>query len=115
MYSRTERRYRPESVFLRHKLAVTVHRRNLPNCDTVVDGKPNTASYITTPKVLAAAQRDIEIARERELTLEEVWSHDHHLTSHLFDGDFTSVTPDKIKLVGQLEVYLIDDIGVGIG
>ena len=76
--------------------------------------KPNTASYTTTPKVLAAAQRDTEIARERGVTAEEVLSHDPLLTSHLFDGDFTSATRDNIKLVAQLWAYLIDDVGAGI-
>ena len=87
----------------------------LPKCDTVVHTKPNTSSYTTTPKVLAAAQRDTEIARERGIAVEEVLSHDPLLTSHLFDGDFISATPDKIKLVAQLWAYLIGDVGAGIG
>ena len=81
---------------------------------SVIDTKPNRASYTTTPKLLGSAERDIEIARERWISLEEVLSHDHLLTSLLFDGDFTFVTPDKFKLVAQLEAYLIGDVGVGI-
>ena len=64
--------------------------------------------------MLAAARRDIEIARGRGKTLEEVFMHDPLPTSHLSDGDFTTATPDKIKLVAQFEAYLIDDVGVGI-
>ena len=92
-------------------LAVIIHKRNLPKIDTVV----NTATNTTTPKELAPAQRDIEIARVRGMTLEEVFTHDHILTSHLLDGDFTPITSDKIKLVAHLEAYLIDGVGVGIG
>jgi len=71
---------------------------------SVVDTKPNTPSYTTTPNVFAAVQRDIEIARERGINIEDVFSHDHLLNSHLFHGDFTSATPDQIKLEAQLEL-----------
>ena len=116
MRSQMERStYRRERfVLTTKKLAVTIHKRNLPTFDTVMDTKPNTASYTTTPNVLAAARRDIEIARGRGKTLEEVFMHDPLPTSHLSDGDFTTATPDKIKLVAQFEAYLIDDVGVGI-
>ena len=103
-----------EGLFLRHRSSNN-SQDYLPKYDTLVHTKPNTASYTTTLKVLAAAQRDTEIARERGITVEEVLSHDHHLTSHLFDGNFTSATPDKIKLVAQLWAYLIDDVGAWIG
>ena len=59
------------------KLAVTIPKRNLPKFDTVVEIKPSTA----TPKMLAAAQRDIEIARERGMTLKEVFTQDYLPTS----------------------------------
>ena len=74
MSSRMERRHRRDHLFLRHKLAVTIHSRNLTTYDTVVDIKLDTASYTTTHKVLAAAQRDIEIVRELGITHEEVFS-----------------------------------------
>ena len=67
--------YRRERFVLKaNKLAVTIHKRNRSQSDTGVDTKPNTASYTTTPKVLAAAPRDIEIARERGMTLEGLHS-----------------------------------------
>ena len=69
----------------------------------VIDFKPNRPSYTTIRKLLGCAERDTEIDQERGITLEDVFLHDHHLTSHLFDGNLTSVTPDKIKLVAQLE------------
>ena len=75
---------------------------------------PNLIQHPTPPHPPKYSQRDTEVAREREITLEEVFSHDHLLASHLIDGDFTSVTPDNIKLVAQLEAYLIGDVGVGI-
>ena len=77
-----------------------------------IDTKSDRASYTT--KLLGSAKQDIEIARERGIILEKVFSHDHLLTSHLFDGDFTSVTQDKIKLMAHLEAYLIDDVGLGL-
>ena len=76
-----------EGLLLRHR-SNNNSQNYLPKCDTVVHTKPNTASYTTTSKVLTAAQRDAEIARERGVTVEEVLSHDHFLTSHLFDGDY---------------------------
>ena len=49
------------------KLSVTIPRCNPPKFDTTIEPKSCSASRITTAtqKVLAAAQRDIEIARER--------------------------------------------------
>ncbi|MES9880567.1 MAG: hypothetical protein ABW185_06755 [Sedimenticola sp.] len=106
--------YRRERFILKtKKLAVTIPKRNLPKFDSVMDSKTSTTACTTTPKVLAAAQRDIEIARERGMTLEEVFTHDHLPTSPLFDGDFTSATPDKSKLMNVLEAYITDDVGDG--
>jgi len=68
--------YRRERFLLKtKKLAVTIPKRNLPKFDTVADPKCNAASYITTSKALAAAQRDIEIVRERGMPLDEIFSH----------------------------------------
>jgi len=64
--------------------------------------------------MLPAAQRYIEIARERGITLKEVFTHDHLPTSPLFEGDFTSATHDKRKLMIQLHAYLADDVGTKI-
>ena len=64
---------------------------------SVIDTKSNRASYTNKPKLLGSAERDIEIARVRGIILAEVFSHDDHLLiSHLFDGDFTSVTRGSI-------------------
>ena len=74
---------------------------------SVIDTKSNRASYTTIPKLCGSAERDIEIARVRVITLGEVFSHDDHLlTSHLFDGTL------PMSHVAQLEAYLID-VGVG--
>ena len=62
----------------------------------------------------AAAQQDIEIARERGMTLKEVFTHDHLPTSPLFEGHVTSATHDKRKLMIQLQTYLTDDVGTRI-
>ena len=65
--------------------------------------------------MFAAAQRDNDIARERGMTLEEVFTHGHFPTSPLFDGDFTSATPAMRKLLAELETYCVNDVDVGIG
>jgi len=49
------------------------------------------------------------------MTLEDVFVHDPLPTNHLFDGDFTSATPDNSKPMAQLVAHLIDYVGVGIG
>jgi len=70
--------YRRQRFALRTKrFAVTVHKRNLLKFDTLVEIKLVTASYTITPKVLAAAQRDIEIARELSIKFS------HMVTSRL--------------------------------
>ncbi|MES9879864.1 MAG: hypothetical protein ABW185_03185 [Sedimenticola sp.] len=94
-------------------LAVTIPKRNLPKFDTVIYNKPSRTSCTTTSKVLTAAQRVLEIARERGMTLEEVFMHDHLHTSPLFDGDFSFATPDKSKLMSLLETYITYDVEVG--
>ena len=82
--------YRQERFILKtKKLAVTIPRRNLPRFDTITETK-SSASRITTPKVTAAAQRDLEIARDRGISLDEIFTYDFLLISPLFNGDFTS-------------------------
>ena len=96
--------YRQERFVLKtKKLAVTIPKRNLPKFDTVMSRKSSVTAPSTTPKVLASAQRDIEVARERGMTLEDIiTTYDHLPTNLLFYGDFTSATPDKNKLLVQI-------------
>jgi len=68
---------------------------------SVIDTKPNRASFTNIPKLLGSAKRNIEIARERGITLEEVFSHEHLLTNQLFDEDVTCAIADKTKPVAH--------------
>ena len=89
-----------ELVLKTKKLAAGVTCRSVTL--SVIDTKSNRASYTTISKLLGSAERDIEIARVRGITLAEVFSHDDHLlTSHLFDGDFTYVTHGSIGGISQ--------------
>ena len=91
------------------KLSVTIPRRNLPKFDTTIEPKSCSASRITTAtqNVFAVAQRDIEIARERGFSLNEIFTYDLLPTNPLFYGDFTTATHDKSKLFAELEKYLV--------
>ena len=98
--------YRQERFILKtKKLAVTIPRRNLPRFDTITETK-SSASRITTLKVLAAAQRDLEIARDRGISLDEIFTYDFLLISPLFNGDFTSATSDMVVNQEQVPAVL---------
>ena len=91
----------------RKKLSVTILRRNLPKFDTTIESCSASRIITGTHKVLAAAQRDIEIARERGLSLNEIFIYDLLPSNPLFYDDFTTTTHDKSKLVAELEKYLV--------
>ena len=87
----------------------------MPKFDTIVDTKPNTASYTTTPKLLAAAQRNIDIAREHGMTLGEVFKHDHHddgvvigESSYIVSDDTLYTTTGEVFHDGLKIVILLD-------
>ena len=56
-------------------------------------------------KEIAAAQRNIEIAKERGMPLNQILSHDMLMSSSLFDGDLPTHV-DKSKLVHEIESEL---------
>ena len=85
------------------KLSVTIPKRNLTKFSTVESIQTKLEKEITSSKMLASAQRDIDVARERGMSLREVLTHDILPNSILFDGEFTTSTPYKSKLVTQLE------------
>ena len=55
--------------------------------------------------MIAAAQRDIEIVKERGMTLDSIYGHDIIPISTIFEGDLPS-KPDKSALIADLEKYL---------
>ncbi len=58
--------------------------------------------------MIAAAQRDIEIVKERGMALDSIYGHDIIPISTIFQGDLPT-KPDKSALVADLEKYLTDD------
>ena len=56
-------------------------------------------------KEIAAAQRNMEIAKERGMPLNEILSHDLLISSPLFEGDLPTCV-DKSKLVHEIESEL---------
>ena len=90
VFENGEKIQRRELVLKINKLAVTYTG---VTCRSVMLLVIDRASYTTIPKLLEYAERDIEIARVRGITVAEAFSLDNHLlTSHLFDGDFTPIT-----------------------
>ena len=55
--------------------------------------------------MLAAAQRDIDILKERSVSLESIYSHDILPSSVIFEGDLAS-KPNKSKLLAEIEKHL---------
>ena len=74
---------------------------------SVINTIYNRASYTTIPKLLGSAERDIEIARVREITLAEMTTTSSPTTC------LRATLP--LSNVAQLEAYLIDDVGVWLG
>ena len=56
-------------------------------------------------KDLSDLQRNVDVARERGISLAQVMEHDLLTTNILFDGDYTSKPDDKSVLVQELEKH----------
>ena len=63
------------------------------------------ASITVSPKMMAAAQLDIEIVRERGMSLDSIYDHEFLPVSTIFEGDLPS-KPDKSALIADLVKYL---------
>jgi hypothetical protein len=87
------------------KLSATISKRNLPQ----MNYKPSSENKVPGPTIsqnmLASAQRDIDIVRERGMSLELIYSHDFVPNSIIFEGDLAS-KPDKSKLIIEIEKHL---------
>ena len=75
-----------------------------------MDLKPESESHnrqvnTVTAKMIASAQRDIDILRERGMQLDAISSYDILPVSTLFEGDIPC-KPNKCSLIAHLEGYL---------
>ena len=90
------------------KLSDTIKRVNLPAFDPIYKSMPvttNTTSKLAI-KELSQAQRLIDIARSRMISMTELLKFDMGIQNSLFDGEFTA-KPDKYLLVSELEKSLV--------
>ena len=101
--------FRKERFVLKSaKLAATISKRNLPQMDFKPKSDMPLNQNIVSPKVLATAQRDVDIAKDRGVDLDKIFSYDILPTSSIFDGNFP-LKPEKSKLIVELEKYLTKD------
>ena len=72
------------------KLSCTIPKRDLPQIDYRVQSELTTTTTSISPKMIAAAHRDIEIVRQRGMALDVIYGHDILPISTIFEGDLTS-------------------------
>ena len=90
------------------KLSATISKRNLPRLDSKSSSETSVFTMDTSQKTLAAAQHDIDIVKERGMSLESVFSHDILPTSIIFEDDLAS-KPHKSDLIKEIEKHLVDE------
>ena len=89
------------------KLSATISKRKLPQ----LDSKPSinySAPSPVTSKMIAAAQRDIDIVKEQGMELKSIYAHDILPVSSLLERELPT-KPNKSALIAVLEKILKDD------
>jgi hypothetical protein len=69
------------------KLSATISKRSLPTMDYKVPTESTVSATPVSPKSLAAAQRSIDILKQRGMSLELIYLHDILPSSIIFEGD----------------------------
>lgn len=87
------------------KLSATISKRNLPKMDFKPSPTISTTLNTVSSKMIAAAQREIEIIKERGMSFKTIYSYDILPISPIFEGDLPS-KPDKSTLISDLEKNL---------
>ena len=87
------------------KLSSTIPKRKLPQMDYKPPTETTVAPVTVSPTMIAAAQRDIEIVKERGMALDSIYN--ILSISTVFEGDLPS-KPNKSALIADLEKYLAD-------
>ena len=67
-----------------------------------------TASVSASSKLVPSTQRDIDISKERGMSLNDIYSHDLLPLSPIFEGDLHA-KPDKSTLITELDKYIVLD------
>ena len=88
------------------KLSETIKKVNLPSFDR--SDQTQKKSTKPTLKKIGDAQKQIDVARARGITLKEILCYDHLNTNILFEEDLTA-KPNKSELIKQLEKRLNTD------
>ena len=78
------------------KLGHTISKRMLPKLGFKKDQPSLLSPTVITSKMVAEAQRKIDIAKERGMTTCKIYSFDHLPASSLFDGKLPKKVPAKV-------------------
>ena len=89
------------------KISFLIERKSLPTMHPVKQSTDQSSakSKAYKGKYTAAAQRDIDIAKERGMPLKDIYGFDLLPSSVIFEGDFPT-KPDKSALVSELQNML---------
>ena len=85
------------------KLGYTISKRLLPKLGFKKDQPSLLSPTDITPKMVAEAQRKIDIAKERGMTTSDIYNYDHLPASYPFDGKLPKKVPSKSTLITELE------------
>lgn len=104
---KTYRSYRQERfVDKMKKISAIIPKSKLPRFTDVSQKAPAAVEKNDiTPKDVAAAQRNMDIAKERGMSVQEILGHNILPNSPLFDGDIPAQV-NKSPLVGEVESRL---------
>ena len=84
------------------KVSDIIKRRNMPRMD-LKENTPSLAAPVeVTPQMIAAAQREIDIAKERGMPAAQIYKHDFLPTSSIFEGKLPKKAT-KSHIVTELE------------
>lgn len=84
------------------KVSYTITRRNMPRMDLKEKKTSLAAPVEVTAQMIAAAQRDIDIAKERGMPAAQIYRHDFLPTSSIFKGKLPKKAT-KSQIVAELE------------
>ena len=88
-------------------LSDTITKVNLPKMNEPKhQAKSSSQNVNDVTKYLGQAQRDIDVARSRGISMNDILRYDHTMTSPLFDEDGLTSKPNKYELVKELETKL---------
>ena len=87
------------------KLSATISKRNLLTMDYNPHNETTAPAACVSDKILAAAQRNIDILKQRGMSMESIFSYDFLPSSIIFEGNLASKSA-KSKLMPEIEKFL---------